>query len=136
MLGIVITTKRINSHSRYTGGCCMYVSKQLNFEIVDCLTLAEESWLLSVKIEKAKEECIFTIVYNSPSGNKNRCIEFFENWCENELDLSKRNVICGDFNIDLMKKTSYASKLQYVIDWDETISEWSHTDHRQISNKN
>lgn len=110
---------RINSHTRYTGGCCIYVSNYLNFELIDCLTLTEESWLISVKVEKDKEECIFTVVYNSPSGSSSRCIDFFfffENWCENKLDLSKRNIICGDFNIDMMRKTCYANKLQYVID--------------------
>lgn len=108
---------RINSHSRYTGGCCIYVSKLLNFELIDCLTLTKESWMISVKVEKAKEECIFTVVYNSPNGSKSRCINFFEEWCENNLDLSKRNIICGDFNIDLMRKTYQANKLQYVIDY-------------------
>lgn len=40
-------------------------------------------------------------------------MEYVEKWFEEDFECAMNNVICGDFNVDLMKKknTSYAKRL-------------------------
>lgn len=47
--------------------------------------------------------------------NKKKCIEIFNDWCDDDLDLTQNNIIAGDFNIDLMKSTTYPNMLRDII---------------------
>lgn len=106
-------TYRIDSHTRMTGGCCIYVSKTLSSEIVLSKSIEKAVWLISVKVSNFN--CIFTAVYISPAASKKKCIDIFNNWCDNDLDLTQKNIIAGDFNIDLMKFTTYPNRLRDII---------------------
>lgn len=106
-------TYRIDSHTRMTGGCCIYVSKSLSSELVSRFSIEKAVWMVSVKVSNF--DCIFTAVYNSPAASKKRCINIFNEWCDNDLDLTRKNIIAGDFNIDLMKHTTYPNQLRDII---------------------
>lgn len=106
-------TYRIDSHTRMTGGCCIYVSKTLSSEHVLSKSIEEAVWLISVKVSNFN--CIFTAIYNSPAASKKKCINIFNEWCDNDLDLTQKNIIAGDFNIDLMKYTTYPNQLRDII---------------------
>lgn len=106
-------TYRIDSHTRMTGGCCIYVSKTLSLELVLCKSIEEAVWLISVKVSNFN--CIFTALYNSPAASKRKCIDIFNDRCDNDLDLTQKNIIAGDFNIDLMKYTTYPNRLRDII---------------------
>lgn len=106
---------RNNSHSRYTGGCCIYVRSDVRSEIVNSSTLSEKVWILSVKVYDGNDEYMFTSVYFSPNGGKRVCLEFFDDWCENNVYMTAKHVICGDFNIDLLKYGTYQTKIKQLI---------------------
>lgn len=106
---------RNDSTSRHTGGCCIYVSSILNSNLLQSKTIEMTSWLLSIKVNALLgKETIFTVVYNSPSASKRKCLEFFELWCS-DIDLDKNYVVTGDFNVDLLKNDCYSKKLCDII---------------------
>lgn len=106
---------RNDSHSRHTGGCCIYVRDDLRSEIHSSATLNEKVWILSVKVYNGGEEYIFTVVYFSPNGGKRTCLEFFDDWCESNLSGMNKVVVGGDFNIDLLKYGTYQTRIKQVI---------------------
>lgn len=106
---------RNNSHSRPTGGCCIYVRSDLRSEVFNSSTLDEKVWILSVKIYNGGDEYVFTTVYFSPNGGKRTCLEFFDDWCDSNIYLARKQVICGDFNIDLLKYGTYQTKMRQLI---------------------
>lgn len=106
---------RNDSHSRYTGGCCIYVRDDVKAEMWVSSTLKEKVWILSVKIWNGGIDYVFTVVYFSPSAGKKVCIEYFDDWCDERVGLADRQIICGDFNIDLLKYGTYQTKLKQGI---------------------
>lgn len=106
-------TYRIDSHTRMTGGCCIYVSKTLSSELISSKSIDKAVWTISVKVSNFN--CIFTALYNSPAASKKKCVDIFNDWCDSELDLTQKNVIAGDFNVDLMKCSTYPNQLRDII---------------------
>lgn len=49
---------RNDSHSRQTGGCCIYVSTILNSDLLSTRTLEKSSWILSIKINQFQHTLI------------------------------------------------------------------------------
>lgn len=105
----------LNSHSRMTGGCVAYVSKNLDPDLLTASALDKCTWLLSFKVSYFNENCIFTVVYNSPAASKRKCLRFLEDWFENHFECAVNNIICGDFNVDLMKLDVYAKRLNELL---------------------
>lgn len=106
---------RNDSHSRHTGGCCMYLRSDIEVEIQKSATLEKKAWILSAKLRNGSEAINFTVVYFSPNGGKKACIEYFDDWCENYMDMNGKQVVCGDFNVDFLKYGTYQTKLKQVI---------------------
>lgn len=72
---------------------------------------------MSIKINRPHhDDTYYTVVYNSPNASKRKCLEFFENWCD-EIELTKNHIITGDFNIDLLKSDCNAIKMCEIIDF-------------------
>lgn len=57
---------RTDSHTRMTGGCCIYVSKTLSSELISSKSIDKAVWMTSVKVSSFS--CIFTAFYNSPAN--------------------------------------------------------------------
>lgn len=107
---------RNDSHSRYTGGCCIYIRDDVKSEIWNSSTLEKKVWILSVKISNADVNYVCTVVYVSPSASKKECIEYFEDWSEAQVFRADRQIIVGDFNVDFLKYGTYQTKLKNVMD--------------------
>lgn len=58
---------RNDTHSRHTGGCCVYVRSDVKAEIVNSSTLDEKVWILTIKIYNGYQTYLFTVVYFSPN---------------------------------------------------------------------
>lgn len=77
-------------------------------------------WFLGIELKLS--DTLYNIY-----GLYNRCseakyIEFLSDFCENEIDFSKINVIVGDVNIDLMSDYHYSKKLKECIN-DSTMNQ-------------
>lgn len=109
-------TFRNDSHSRYTGGCCVYVRDDVKAEIFNKSTLQEKAWILSVKMWNVGMELVLSVVYFSPNGGKKACTDFFDEWCDSYIGEADRHIVCGDFNVNLLKYGTYQRKVKQVIE--------------------
>lgn len=84
------------SHSRHTGGVCVFISKRLKFDNVTVIN-KDVVWFLSFEICINNVPTIFACVYlSSRTENKKLTLDLFEQWLES-LASDKNIVICGDF---------------------------------------
>lgn len=107
---------RCDSHSRHTGGCVIYYKSELLVNQKSCETFNKSVWILSIEVN-SKEKThsgTYTILYRSPNSVIPEFLVYFEEWCERNMDLTKTNLICNDFNIDLFK-SAYAKKMKITI---------------------
>lgn len=104
---------RSDSHSKHTGGTCIYIKKTLN-SIKIKRTIEKGIWITSIELKLNNLILFVAVVYCSPSVNKNYIVEYFSNWFENEC-ADKSVVICGDFNLDLLKLNGPNKNLYNVI---------------------
>lgn len=110
---------RNNSHSRFTGGCIIYIRYDFDYDVIDCTILPNNIWILSIKIYPSNRRvngCICSVVYHSPSASKADFLNYFEAWLEEKLDITEQHIICGDFNIDMMSNGLYSKRLQNIIE--------------------
>lgn len=105
-----------NSHSRHTGGVAMYIKNELKLNKLSNETFYNSIWILSIEVicEQNVNSGIFTVIYRSPSSPITQFINVFEQWTIDHIDMSKTNIICGDFNVDLLKSI-YAPNMKKSI---------------------
>lgn len=103
---------RCDSHSRHTGGVAIYVQEELSMNIISSQSYNNCTWILSIEIycKQKLNSGIFSVLYRSPNSSIQYFTTIFEEFCEQFLDMSKINIICGDFNIDL-KKNIYSKDI-------------------------
>lgn len=102
------------SHSTHTGGVIAYIHKQIRIKNVQTFK-SELAWILSFELCTYEENVIIAIVYLSCKENKTDVLNFFENWLDTTVQ-DKSAVVCGDFNINMMKETIYTNRLKRKLD--------------------
>jgi hypothetical protein len=110
------TCIRCNSSSRYTGGVIIYIMKRISFKIISCIGQTDHNYLLCINIIRGFKTGYYSVVYHSPSSSHRDFLDYMNMWCENNLNVSKLNIIIGDFNIDISKKETYSERLLQMID--------------------
>lgn len=105
--------KRCNSNNTRTGGTAIYVENGL--KTIESNNYVDGIWISSTEIEvRDNGTIVLAAVYLSPSVNKCIIIEKFEKWLE-EIDPLKNIIVCGDFNIDIGKKTYESNMLNNIV---------------------
>ena len=104
--------ERCNSHSRHTGGVGIYIKEGIEYEIVSNENMFNSAWILFIKVQKSH----FGVVYRSPSSSEAEFIRNFQKWCYDNLDYDYVNIICGDFNINLLSENIYGKRLKCLFD--------------------
>ncbi|KAJ8927313.1 hypothetical protein NQ314_020227 [Rhamnusium bicolor] len=107
---------RVDSCNRHTGGVLMYLRKDVKILKFDKISYLKNYWLLSVKISFNKKNFVIVTLYHSPSSSDLDFMNMFEQWCEQNItDISCPVLIVGDFNINWLSNTTYASRLKNFI---------------------
>lgn len=92
------------SDSRHTGGVMMYVHVSLRFRLL----MSEQNgrnWFLAIEITGTKLPGRYGVLYHSPNESDSRFLKILEDsWLE-FMDLSKLNILVGDFNMDWFDHT-------------------------------
>lgn len=101
---------RTDSHSSRTGGVAVYIRN--NIHVTNVKSYAENFiWLNTFELLASNNRSInMAAVYMSASENKIEILNYFENWCEQFCE-SGEILVCGDFNIDVARDTSYSERL-------------------------
>lgn len=105
---------RCDSKSRHTGGVVMYVKSDVKFKILHNSNIGDTMWILTVKISMKDFSGNLSVLYRSPSTSVKDFISYFSDACEN-IDYSIHNVICGDFNIDMLSESFYKTKMTNLV---------------------
>lgn len=105
---------RCDSHSTRTGGVAIYVKNKVKFSIVNCEKFLNFIWTLSIDVIAENVSAVFTVIYHAPQDNK-LFLDHFEQWCEYNINFERKNIICGDFNIDLRKSSTYSDRVIRII---------------------
>jgi exonuclease III len=110
------TCIRCNSTSRHTGGVIIYVSKKISFKVSSNIGSPDHDYLLSINVIRGFKTGFYSVVYHSPASSHRNFLDSMQIWLENNMNVSKMNLIVGDFNIDMVKKDSYSARLLQLIE--------------------
>lgn len=106
---------RCDSHSKHTGGVLIYIRKDIRYKLVCNKNCDNNMWVLTIKVNYKKLLCgSFSVVYRSPSKSVCDFVRYFEDWCDDYLDITDINTICGDFNINFKEDSFYKNKIVNV----------------------
>ena len=97
----IIYTNRSNKRG---GGVLIYVSKCIEFELMNSMSIDVDDMLevVTIKLKNKKEkDILFSCMYRSPGG----CLDNFNSYFQDFLCHvgNKAYILCGDFNINLFK---------------------------------
>ena len=99
------------------GGVALYVSNSLEFHKIDEYSFASshsETLFIEVKIKNSAKGLVIGVIYRYPSSSLS---DFQIQFTQTLNDLTKHKkdyIICGSFNIDLLKSPSSTSINEYI----------------------
>lgn len=101
------------------GGSCILVNNKHPYKILDLKEYCSSCILESCAIELIEHQIIIVCIYRSPKNNIDSLTSFFYNFdgilskvC---LNSKKKVLICGDFNIDILKNTKISMQFQNLL---------------------
>lgn len=94
--------ERCDSNSRHTGGVIMYINDEINYKVI-YRQQKSRTWILTIKTSNSLMNGTFSVVYKSPKEKINDFLSIIDEFCEEIIDDDDKNVIVGDFNIDVSK---------------------------------
>lgn len=106
---------RCNSNSRHTGGVIMFVQSSLKWKVIvnKCIS---KTWMLMISIDDVYMYGRYGVIYKSPKEKINDFLELLTDFCDESCNLETRNIIIGDMNINVGKKSKNVKKYLSVID--------------------
>lgn len=103
------------SHSRHTGGVAVYIRNKIKCSVLNSVSIKNNVWILSIDVKFEAKPLICTVLYHSPSASDSYFLKEFENWIKDNINYDKCNVLAGDFNINIMKKSTYGERLKNIL---------------------
>lgn len=98
------------------GGSCILVKTELDFKPIDITKILSSTYDFECcGIELTRLKIIIVCIYRTPSSN---IYNFFRNLHTLLLNLTKKKkkvVICGDWNIDVLKDNKYSKELKTIL---------------------
>ncbi|KAK9731588.1 hypothetical protein QE152_g13526 [Popillia japonica] len=107
--------ERCDTENNRTGGVLMFVKKEYKPKLYYKKHIPNTVWILAIQVQIGKIKYLLTTLYRSPSCNDNEFLNTFEEFLENIIDFNGTQIICGDFNYDLMKEEFYTKKCNEII---------------------
>lgn len=103
------------SHSKHTGGVCVYISKDVKYGNVS-IESQLVAWFVSIEIYINRMPTTLAGVYlSSNCAHKKQALDNFEQWFE-RISVGKSIMICGDFNLDMISMTTHGRRLRDFCD--------------------
>lgn len=84
--------------------------------ILNSTTWTVNTWILSTRVSQANANCVLIVLYRSPSASKAEFLNYFEGWCEENFSVMDNNIICGDFNINMLRSGNCESRSKFIIE--------------------
>lgn len=104
------TILRTDSSSPRTGGVCVFMKKNLKIKNVRSHS-TDFIWINSFDLYTSNNKYVKIVaIYMSASARKTDILDYFEKWCEENI-INCDIILCGDFNIDMLKTNLYKDRL-------------------------
>lgn len=106
----------INRTNKRSGGVALFVSEDLKCKQIQCMTMAIDDIMecISVEIELEKmSNIIVTCIYRRPGSLMETFIEKMDELLS-KVNENKTFLVCGDFNVDLLKVTKQKSSADFL----------------------
>lgn len=105
----------INRVNKTGGGVAIFIDSTFHSKVVEDMSFVIDNVLECISIEicnNKKKNTIISCVYRTPGSS----LEVFNKWIEATFTLTfnKSILICGDFNIDLLKSNSHKSTNDFL----------------------
>lgn len=101
---------RCDSDNRRTGGCLMYLMNDIKYKIIKN-AVVDKTWILCIKIHDGFMNGLYCVIYKSPKQNNKKFIKIIDECFEEMVKESSFNLITGDFNINLLKKSKFSDNI-------------------------
>jgi len=90
-----------------SGGIIVYYKSYLSIELINIATPSNDAQLEILPLNIINKNITLTVIYRHPKGNGDCFIEDLENLLTQKdyQCVGKNNIFCGDFNINLLKKS-------------------------------
>lgn len=102
---------RCDSISRHTGGVVAYIQQNLKFEVIYHKVFERNMWALAVKIKNKQIDGIYSALYHSPNSSHTDFLNYLEEMLIETIDVSKLNIVMGDFNINANESSNESNRL-------------------------
>lgn len=106
---------RMDSHSRFTGGVAIYIKDCVKFSVISSECYDKNVWMLAIQVSSVIKSGLYIVLYHSPNASHKLFIEYLNTWIEKNVNFCEFVMLVGDFNIDLLKNTTYSRKMKQVI---------------------
>lgn len=106
---------RCDSYSTKTGGVAMYIKRNITYKVTHNVVFGKNVWILAIRINHKLFNGNLIVLYHSPSSSDAEFIQYFQSWCQNNLNEDELNIITGDFNLDQLSESFYGNKIKTVI---------------------
>lgn len=90
------------SNSRHTGGVAMYVKDEINYKVIFNKSKSR-TWILTIQVIDSLINGRYSVLYKSPKEKINDFLSIFDEFCEEMISDEHKNILVGDFNIDVSK---------------------------------
>lgn len=106
---------RCDSNSRHTGGVAIFVKNDLKWKLIS-KRHRSKSWGLVISVDDRFMHGRFGVVYKSPKEKINDFLEFLDDFLDDSICLESRNIIFGDMNLNVGKKSKNVKKYLSAIE--------------------
>lgn len=106
--------ERCDSESRHTG-VIMYLRNDIKYKVTYNKQMSK-TWILTIQISESLINGYFTVLYKSPKEKINDFIKIIDEYLEENINNESKNIIVGDFNIDVKRKNKNAKKYLAAIE--------------------
>lgn len=108
---------RCDSESRHTGGVMFYVRQSWKTDIIRCIAVNLDIWMLVIRVKKDNNTFYLGGIYRSPRymGINNEFYDKFNNLIEDVYELDNDIILMGDFNIDWIKISNQLDKCKQIL---------------------
>lgn len=108
--------EHVFSNNRRTGGCAIYIREDIKYDSEKRIQKDNICDIIGVRILSKNKPLFLYVVYHSPSNSAADFMEFLEEWVPDLIDLRGNLLLVGDFNVNMMRDTTYSRKLREIID--------------------
>ena len=103
--------ERCDTENRRTGGVMAIIRNDVKCKLVSVECVGNYVWLLSVEVFMSGVRYLCTVLYHPPHTEDVKFVDYFNVYLDRVSAFRGFNILMGDFNFDLLKRSFYGEKI-------------------------